>query len=171
MPAPRPVDQVRRTTPRWALGRAGSPISQRLRTGSAGGRRPSLAEGLTLLRLAGRQAVPAPFAETLLGRALVAEAGLPETLEGMMTIAAPAVQGDGYAPVPFAPWACWVLLAQRGPNGSVSFQCLPQRPYLSEPRKGLTGEPESLPLGSASQAPSFTSSRRRAWPSSRVCWR
>ena len=119
----------------------------------------SLAEGLTLLRLAGRYAVPAPFAETLLGRALVAEAGLPETLEGMMTIAAPAVQGDGYAPVPFAPWARWVLLAQRGPNGSVSFQCLPQeRLTFSEPRKGLTGEPESLLLGSASEAPSFTSS-------------
>ena len=119
----------------------------------------SLAEGLTLVRLAGRYAVPAPFAETLLGRALVAEAGLPETLEGMMTIAAPAVQGDGYAPVPFAPWARWVLLAQRGPNGSVSFQCLPQeRLTFSEPRKGLTGEPESLLLGSASEAPSFTSS-------------
>ena len=119
----------------------------------------SLAEGLTLLRLAGRYAVPAPFAETLLGRALVAEAGLPETLEGMMTIAAPAVQGDGYAPVSFAPWARWVLLAQRGPNGSVSFQCLPQeRLTFSEPRKGLTGEPESLLLASASEAPSFTSS-------------
>ena len=41
----------------------------------------------------------------------------------------------------------------------MSFQCLPQeRLTFSEPRKGLTGEPESLLLGSASEAPSFTSS-------------
>ena len=90
----------------------------------------------------------------------------------MMTIAAPAVQGDGYAPVPFAPWARWVLLAQRGPNGSVSFQCLPQeRLTFSEPRKGLTGEPESLCLAAHPRRRASPPPWRRAWPSSRVCWR
>ena len=133
----------------------------------------SLAEGLTLLRLAGRYAVPAPFAETLLGRALVAEAGLPETLEGMMTIAAPAVQGDGYAPRALCALG---PLGAVGPEGAERFCELPVSPPerlapLASPARASRGSPSPSCLAAHPRRRASPPPWRRAWPSSRVCWR
>jgi Acyl-CoA dehydrogenase, N-terminal domain. len=82
-----------------------------------------LAEGFTLLRLAGRYAMPLPLAETLLGRALIGAEGPAEALTGVLSIALPSSRG-GYEPVPFAPWAQWVLVAREEADGALTLHCV-----------------------------------------------
>lgn len=116
-----------------------------------------LAEGLTLLRLAGRYAVPLPFAETLLGRALLGAEGPKEGLAGLLTIALPSPAG-GFDPVPFAPWAQWVLVAREGADGALMLHCVAVKALtFSDARPGLAGDLEARLLAGVPETGGFQS--------------
>ena len=78
-----------------------------------GGAGLSLAAAFPLLELCGSHAVPVPLAETMLARALLAEAGI-ERPEGSVTFGQGALQPNGGVHCTLVPFGCvadWVFVA------------------------------------------------------------
>lgn len=81
-----------------------------------GGAGLGLLDAFPLLELCGSYAVPVPLAETMIGRALLAQAGVKPPV-GSITLSQATVHPDGRihcAHVPFGLVADWVLVAQTG---------------------------------------------------------
>lgn len=122
--------------------------------GGAGG---DWRDACALLRTAGEHNVPLPVAETLVGAALLARAGL-DVPQGPLAFACtPSLErtADGWrlgGPLAAVPWAgrcaALVLAAGDGQNEPRRIVCLPRARFDVTPGKALCGEPrDTVRLG------------------------